>query len=258
MATLDEANQALEQKDYERSIRIYTQVIANTPQSAFAYEGLADAYYHLKRFEEAKINSQNAISIDPTLPIAHIILAISTYELGDNPLISYQNAKKAYELDPELQRTIAGFGIFSRIVGKIEQSIHLIKRALTIDPDNYDYHFHLFLAYASLNDKRNAFAQAKDIFRLRPSFYTGYILLSSFLNLPILRAFLVIIPVVTFCGAIVLRSRIISLCMIALITIFGIIEGIFRFRYVSKKSGAIAMVIYLSFFSLFLWLTMQI
>jgi tetratricopeptide (TPR) repeat protein len=257
MVTPEEANRALEQKDYERSISIYIQVIASDPQSAIAYEGLADAYYHLKRYEEAKINSQKAISIDPTLPIAHIILAISTYELGENPLTSYQYAEKAYQLAPELIRAIAGFGIFSRIIGINDQSINLIKRALIVDPDNYDYHFHLFLACATIDDKRNAFTQAKDIFRLRPSFYTGYILLSSFLNLPLPRAFLVIFPAATFCGAIVLRSRVLSISMIAIITVFGIIEGVFRFRYVSKKSGAIATVIYLCFFCLFLWLTMQ-
>lgn len=195
--------------------------------------------------------------MDPKLPIAHIILAISTYELDENPLSSYQYAEKAYQLAPELKRTIAGFGIFSRILGKSEQSINLIKRALIIDPDNYDYHFHLFLAYASTSDKRNILTQAKTIFRLRPSFYTGYIFLSSFLNLPLQRACLIMLPVVIFCGAIVLRSRVLSISMTALITIFGIIEGIFRYRYVSKKSGTIATVIYLCFFSLFLWLTMQ-
>lgn len=195
--------------------------------------------------------------MDPKLPIAHIILAISTYELDENPLSSYQYAEKAYQLAPELKRTIAGFGIFSRILGKNEQSIHLIKRALIIDPDNYDYHFHLFLGYASISDKRNILTQAKEMFRLRPSFYTGYILFSSFLYLPFPRAFLIIFPVVIFCGAILLRSRILSISMTALITIFGIIEGIFRYRYVSKKSGTIATVIYLCFFSIFLWLTMQ-
>jgi hypothetical protein len=43
MVTLDEANQALNQKDYERAIKIFTQIIASVPQPAIAYEGLADA-----------------------------------------------------------------------------------------------------------------------------------------------------------------------------------------------------------------------
>jgi TolB-like protein/tetratricopeptide (TPR) repeat protein len=92
----------------EAAISDFNQAIAEDPEYALAYSGLADAYYGMPFFGaspseyEAKSNAaaRRALALDPTLAHPHAVLGTNEFGYDWDFAAGEAEFKKAFELDP--------------------------------------------------------------------------------------------------------------------------------------------------------------
>jgi eukaryotic-like serine/threonine-protein kinase len=160
-------------KDY------FNQAIAKDPNYALAYAGLAEYYYVLPDYTPVsalellpKIRSEaeKALTIDPNIADAHSVLAGSYYDdwQWDNAEREY---KRALELKPNDAVAHYWYGIFLATLGRGEEALTQVERAVQLDPLNLHLNTNLGALYWAIprQDDR-ALAQLKKTVELDPNF----------------------------------------------------------------------------------------
>jgi eukaryotic-like serine/threonine-protein kinase len=126
-----------------KAIEYFQQAIAKDPAYALAYVGLADCYSSLgnsgfvparEAFPEAKEAAQKALEMDDTLAEAHASLGyIKTVYDWD-----WSGAEKEYhrsiDLNPNSAEDHHFYAVALRRMGRLEESIRELKRAVELDP----------------------------------------------------------------------------------------------------------------------------
>jgi len=129
------------------AIRIFEQAIEVDPDYALAFIGMADAFWNLSIYGSvpasevylsAKNNTMKALAIDNTLAEAYASLAnIKAYERD------WEGTEKAFlkaiELNPGFAAAHNLFGYHLMCMGRFEEAISELKRAIALDPYNMNY-----------------------------------------------------------------------------------------------------------------------
>jgi TolB-like protein/lipoprotein NlpI len=162
-----------------RAIEFFQQAIANDPQFAAAYSGLADCYSSLgylsylapaASFPEAKRYATKALALDPSLPEAHASLGfVKLYFDWDWP-----GAEAAFQRAIQLDRNNAGphqwYSIYLLAAGRRAEALREIQLAQQRDPlslaVNTDLGFHYY--YTGQYDE--AVKQLKFVLQMNAAF----------------------------------------------------------------------------------------
>ncbi len=126
-----------------KALEFFERAIEQDPRYALAYSGIADSYDMLSNygvmpskeaFAKAKIAAQRALDLDESLAEAHASLAVikSDYEWDWEG--AEREFKRAIELKPGYARARQWYAIHLAILGRHQEALHEIKRALELDP----------------------------------------------------------------------------------------------------------------------------
>ena len=120
------------------------QAVALDPTYAAAYVGMADTYNLLgaqhsvmppgEAFPKARAAAERALEIEPTMAEAYASLGFVAYCLDWDWNASESHFRKAIELKPNYPTAHHWYGEFLSSVGRFEESVASLRRALALDP----------------------------------------------------------------------------------------------------------------------------
>ncbi len=129
-------------EEVKKGIEFFQQAIDRDPNYALAYSGLADSYCLLgwyggispkESIPKAMTAARKAVEIDDKLAEAHASLAWAMKWNWDL-LAAQKGFKRAIDLNPKYASTYNFYSIALAIVGRYEEAITLIQKALELDP----------------------------------------------------------------------------------------------------------------------------
>jgi len=123
---------------YAQAIGEFKKVLDIEPTSTFAYEGLADAQYHLKKFREAEATYRRAISIRPNYWAPYNWLAVLYFNIGDTEKAA-EMFRKVTKLAPENHQAFYNLGAADFMLGQWHEAEEMLKRSVAIHPNATAY-----------------------------------------------------------------------------------------------------------------------
>ena len=126
-----------------KSIEYYDQAIGVDPTYALAYVGLSGSYQslgsikaipHEEALLKARFAAERALVLDDSLAEAHLAMAAVRYFLEWNWESSAAEFKRALEINPNDAESHMLFSFYLASVGRVDESLHLIRRARELDP----------------------------------------------------------------------------------------------------------------------------
>ena len=142
---------------YSEAIGEFQKVLDSEPTNTFAYEGLADAQYKLKRVSEAETTYQRAISARPNYWAPYNWLGVLYFETGENEKAEAM-FRKVTELAPNNHQGFYNLGGVDYVLGKWDEAEEMFKKSIAIHPSAsaysnagtitfYEGHFEQSVAY---------------------------------------------------------------------------------------------------------------
>jgi len=164
----------------------FQQAIDKDPNYALAYVGLAEYYavvgdYAAIPYSEAipksRVNAKKALAIDDTLAEAHAVLA-GTYSTDWDWAAADREFQRALELDPNKARTHVMYSIHLEALGKLDEVLLHLRRAVDLDPLNLNGLENLAEAYIYTRQYPESIEQARRLLEIDPTFANAHLLLS--------------------------------------------------------------------------------
>jgi len=167
----------------ERAIAAYQSAAAVEPDSAEAYSGLAASYTLLgiydywrprEAFGPAEIMARRALELDPESAEAHLAMGLVAAIVHWDWSTADAEVERAVELRPDSAYAWLWRGALLTALGRHDEAIASIRRALAIDPAspvvNTALAWHLFLARRD----DEAIAQSRHTIDLFPDYYDAW------------------------------------------------------------------------------------
>ncbi|MGH9738757.1 MAG: tetratricopeptide repeat protein [Candidatus Acidiferrales bacterium] len=152
---LNDAQSAVQQKDYASAAKDYQQYLAKKPDDATAHFDLGYVYTALDRPDDAKSEYQKAVAIDPKMSAAYLNLGLTL--LPDDAADAVDPLQHAADLMPDEARPRFLLGTALDRSGKLAGAITQYQAAEKLDAKDFDTH--LALGLALLRSKRPADAE---------------------------------------------------------------------------------------------------
>ena len=170
-----------------KSLDFYQRVLRLEPGYARAYAGVADCWCRLAddwvapddAYSRAKGAASRALQLDPQLAEAMTALGKVNGWYDWDFAASEQHLRTAVTLSPNYAEAHWAFGSVLPAVGKMDEAIEEIRKALTLDPLDPGYSRWLarFLLYAG--EHHGAIAQGEKIIELGEDFFPVYLDIGS-------------------------------------------------------------------------------
>ncbi len=173
------------ESDLKRSLDLYRQALAEDPDYARAYAGIADSWIGMAddwlsphdAYPRAKEAAERALALDPTLPEAYTALGkvLGWYEWDFPGAVA--KLERAIALNPNYAEAHFVLGSVLPCVGRLEDATPEIRRALELDPLHWEVGFWVarFLVYQGHFEK--AIEQARTMFEISPTLYRAYLIM---------------------------------------------------------------------------------
>jgi TolB-like protein/Tfp pilus assembly protein PilF/predicted Ser/Thr protein kinase len=169
-----------------RAVRYFQEAVAEEPQNARLYAGLAQAYSALHTYyrspaevmPRAKQAAMKAIELDPNLASAHVTL-------GDVHLIfdwdwngAAEEYRKALDINPSLPEAELGYADYLATLGRFDEAVSHIQRAYLIDPLATESRAEALWTYYFSGRMQETVEQAQKTIELEPQADLPYALLA--------------------------------------------------------------------------------
>ncbi len=164
---LDEAQHAIDAKNFEAALTPLQKFIAEKPDVAFAHFQLAYAYTALKDVDEARAEYERAMALDPKMPEAPLNLGILL--LDKEPAAAVAPLRNAVELLPSQSRPRLLLGSALERSDNLAAAAEAFEGALRLDPRDPDALLHLGSLYLHLKRPGDAEAKFRSALELQPS-----------------------------------------------------------------------------------------
>ncbi len=148
---------------WQNSKTIFTHTLNITKNNSIAHYELGMAYDHVGKLNEAVLNYNEALKIDPRYAQAHHNLGIVLIRQGNTEAAIY-HYNQALQIDPNYSKAYYNLAKAYMKLNKIESAIHYFQEALNIDSDMKIALFNLSWIYATNNDEQ--FRNGKEAIRL--------------------------------------------------------------------------------------------
>jgi len=132
-----------DKEGFERALNFFNEAIDQDPSYALAYAGLADTYSLLENYgyrlpgeahPQARRAAERALQIDETLAEAHTSLgwikAFHNWEWSS----AEAEFKQAIDLNPSYVTAHHWYGVYLRVMGRLEESFRELEQAQRLDP----------------------------------------------------------------------------------------------------------------------------
>jgi len=135
-ALLEEAQAAIERKDFPAAVAPLQKLTAEQPDLAYGFFQLGYVYIALERWDEARSALQRAIALDPKLSDAY--LNLGTMLLDRDPPAAAAPLRKAVELLPAQSRPRFLLGLALERTADLPGAIDSLQSAARLDPRDLD------------------------------------------------------------------------------------------------------------------------
>jgi len=170
-------------EDIKQAIDYFNQAIAEDPSYALAYAGLAQSYsllaanysYPPETIPLAKAYAKRAMELDDALDEAHYAVALNNYLFDWNWSIAEKEFKLTLELNPGHAAARTSYGGLLRAVGKTDDAIVEVQRALEQDPLSLRIRFGLGLTYYYVRQYQEALKEFRIASQMDPSAFMAYV-----------------------------------------------------------------------------------
>ena len=165
-----------------KSRNYFQQAIDKDPGYAVAYLGLAEYYATLADYTpipysetipKARANAKKALAIDDTLAEAHAVLAGSYFSDWDWAGAE-REFQRALELDPNKARTHVLYSIYLEGLGKLDEVLVHLRRAVELDPLNLNGLDNLAEAYIYTRQYPESIEQARKLLEIDSNFANAH------------------------------------------------------------------------------------
>lgn len=157
----------------DEAIKEFKRAIELDPTSAHAHDNLATVYAEKKLFREALSEYLQAIHLEPDSATAHYNLAcfLSTYA-NEFAIAQY---REAIELEPEYPNAHLNLGLALADEGQVDDASRELRRAIDLDASDPFPRHELAALMMDEGDYRAAIAQLKEVVRLSPDGFEGWL-----------------------------------------------------------------------------------
>ena len=156
-------------KRYNEAIVDYNKVMELDPKDALAYKNRGLAYYSLKRYDEAIADCNKAIELDPKDAMIYHNRGVAYRDLErDDEAIADYN--KAIELDPNLALAYGNRGPAYHHLKRYNEAIGDYNKWIELDPNPAPAYYDRGLAYYDLNKYDEAIADYTKAIELDQNF----------------------------------------------------------------------------------------
>ena len=159
--------------------------VAKDPHYALAWAGLAEAYVlsssyaHEEKVRLAKDAGRRALALDETLAPVHTALAFLAENFEHDWEQAERSYKRAIELNPNYATAHHWYAECLAFMGRFDEALVEIKRALAIEPFSLAINKDLALIYAHAGERRRAIELFKKTLELDPNFTPVYDLIAG-------------------------------------------------------------------------------
>jgi len=164
---LQEAQRDIEKKDFSSAIDPLQKFIAAQPDVAYGHFELAYVFTALQKFDEARVEYERAIAIDPKMAEAYLNLGILFIER--DPAMAIPNLRKAVELLPAQSRPRYLLGVAQENAKDYSAAAESFEGAHRLDPHNLEPILHLANLYIRLQRPADAEAKFRSILESQPN-----------------------------------------------------------------------------------------
>ena len=177
--------------DILKGIDYFQQAIKLDPNFALAFSSVAESYNIMpshaylspgEATSEARGAAQKALVIDPSLAEAHTQFASVLSNYDWNWVEAESEYKQALELGLDNSTTHLRYGQHLWAVGRLDESIAQLSRAVELEPLSLTSGANLILVYLGAGQKQKALDLAKKTYDLEPNFVTGRLALGTAYN----------------------------------------------------------------------------
>jgi adenylate cyclase len=169
--------------------QMYEKAIALDPQYALAYTWLGFTYYlewvwqwsqDPQSLERAFALVQKALALDGSLPVAHVLLGYVSLWKNRQHELAIAEGERALVLDPNCAGCYQWLATVQNYIGRPEEGIKLVEKALRLDPRNQVNSLMLLgWSYELMERYEEAIATLKKAITLNPNFFVAHLTLIS-------------------------------------------------------------------------------
>jgi Flp pilus assembly protein TadD len=163
---LNDAQTAVQQKDFDAAAKDYEQFLAKKPDDATVHFDLGYVYTALNRADDAKTQYQKAIALDPKMSAAYLNLGLTL--LQSNPADAVDPLQHAVDLLPDQPRPKRLLAAAFERSGKLNDAITQYQAAEKLDSKDFDTHLSLALALLHTNQLPAAEKEFRAALALQP------------------------------------------------------------------------------------------
>jgi len=179
----------LTKEENAQARQMYEKAIALDPQYALAYASLGFTYYlewvwqwteDPQSLEQASTLAQKALALDGSLPMAHVLLGYVSLWKNRQHDLAIAEGERALTLDPNCAVCYQWLGTMQNYIGRPEEAIKLVEKALRLDPRNQVNSLMLLgWSYFLTGRYEEAIAILKRAITLNPNFLVAHLSLAS-------------------------------------------------------------------------------
>ncbi len=156
------------QESYENALRVAQKALEIDKSSAFAHSMLGAVYYNMKEHDKAIVEYKKAIELNPNETEAYIIGWAFCYAGRPKEAIPY--FKYLARINPRLPDIGWRVAVPDIFMGKFENAIPNINKALEAGSKWYRIQLDLAACYAALGNKEEALTAAQKVLKKHPNF----------------------------------------------------------------------------------------
>src|SRR5216684_1965730 len=154
----------------DQALQLERQAIALDDSQPLAHTLLSGIYLFKKQYDQASAEAERTLALDPNSAGAYEALA-RIMDCSGRPAEAIGLAEKAMRLDPRNRESYLFYEGWSYSqMGRYEESIPLVKRAIARFPNNWAAHLTLVVDYIELGREGEARAEAAELLRIDPQF----------------------------------------------------------------------------------------
>jgi serine/threonine protein kinase len=171
-----------DEQDLKKSVEYYRQAIAEDPNDALAYAGLADSYsafsdWYLaprKVMPQAKAAVTKALELDESLAAAHNSLCFIHTIYDWDWQGAERECRRAIELNPNFADAHDNYANYLAAIGQWDRAAAEINRAEELDPLSFHIYTDSSLDYWLARKYKQGVEQALKAIELQPDFFVAH------------------------------------------------------------------------------------
>jgi len=166
-----------------KAVEYYNKAIQEDPGEARSYAGLAHCYIVLPMLTQAGMTesaqkaseaAQKALSLDDSLPEAHLAIAEIEFYQDWNFPGAEKEFRRTLELNPNYATGHQWYGEFLSVLGRPDEAINEVEAALALDPLAAVVHHQAGQTFQQARQYDRAIQEYRQALKLNPDFYVSY------------------------------------------------------------------------------------